>query len=394
MQSCTQKQEQKAVNAGNFIISTTATTYSRVKIVNLKIENYTTETITIKNECPSEPFDVYKFENNQWVQKTTSPELDCSLATDIIINPDEVKQIPYTNWQHALFGEMGKFKIEFKTTIKSEEKTFSSNEFTITKEGMLSQLWRGILYRPIYNILIYFTKVIPGHDLGIAIILLTILVRSILLLPSQKAMVAQRKMQEIQPRLAKIKEQHKGDQQKIAMETMALWKEAKVNPFGSCLPLLMQIPFLIAVFYAIQGGLNPDNTYMLYTIYENFGLHTISTNFFGILELTKTNLYILPIIVGGLQFVQMKLAMARTSKKHDEKDKKDTDKKEKNEMDIANNMMIYMMPVMIAVFTASMPAGVGLYWGSSTVYGIIQQIFVNKGKSNKKDTEVKVKVIS
>jgi YidC/Oxa1 family membrane protein insertase len=174
---------------------------------------------------------------------------------------------------------------------------------------------------------------------------------------------------------------------------MALWKEAKVSPFGSCLPILLQFPFLIAVFYAIKDGLNPDNSYLLYTTYSDFSLQDINVNFLGILDLTKANLYVLPLIIGGLQFIQMKLSLAKKAKKDKESG---IVKKEKNEMEMANSMMIYMMPVMIAVFTASVPAGVGLYWGASTTYGIIQQIIVNKGPmpSTKNDPSVKVKVIS
>jgi YidC/Oxa1 family membrane protein insertase len=173
---------------------------------------------------------------------------------------------------------------------------------------------------------------------------------------------------------------------------MALWKEAKVSPFGSCLPILLQFPFLIAVFYAIKDGLNPDNSYLLYKQYADFTFHEINVNFLGILDLTKINLYVLPILIGGLQFAQMKLMMAKKTKKKVE----NGEKKEKNEMEMANSMMIYMMPVMIAVFTASVPAGVGMYWGTSTIYGIIQQMIVNKTpiQESKNDPSVKVKVIS
>ena len=187
-------------------------------------------------------------------------------------------------------------------------------------------------------------------------------------------------MQEIQPRIEKIKEKHKGDQQKIAMETMAIWKDAKVSPFGSCLPILLQFPVLIALFYVIQRGLNPDNAFLLYANYANLNLSNIDTNFLNILELTKVNFYVLPLVIGGLQFFQMKLAMGKKNIKAG------------NEMAMATNMMTYVMPVMIAVFTASMPAGVGLYWGVSTIYGIVQQIVVNRGKPHTAD-EPTVRII-
>ncbi|PIZ75311.1 hypothetical protein COY05_04215 [Candidatus Peregrinibacteria bacterium CG_4_10_14_0_2_um_filter_38_24] len=364
------------------VFETTDNEYSRRDIVTIKIKNNTSAAITIPNKCPAEPFDTFRNENNEWVKKTYSPQLDCTNKKDIEILPTKEILVPYSTWNHTLFGDMGRYKVEMKTKVGEKEKTLTSNEFTVVEEGIFSKLWIGIFYRPIYNTMIFLAKMMPNHDIGLAIILLTLIIRTILLIPSQKAMKAQKRMQDVQPRLEKIKEKYKGDQQKIAMETMALWKEAKVNPMGSCLPLLLQLPFLIGIFYVVQDSLNPDNTYLLYKTYENFALSDISHTFFGIIDLSKPNLYVLPIIIGGLQFIQMKLSMGVSSPK--------------GEMASASKIMIYLMPVMIAVFTASLPAGVGFYWGTSTLYGIIQQIFVNKGKSTHKkdDNEPTVKVIT
>lgn len=389
MQSCVNKEEDITVKDGNLLVTTTDTEYSRTKLVTVEIENNTEETITLKNQCPGEPFDVFRYENNEWIQKEVSPELDCSKAEDITLNSGDKTLVAYENWNFALFSQMGRFKIELTTKIGEEEKTISTNEFEVVREGLFKQIWNGIFYKPIYNALIWLTAVLPGHYLWIAIILLTIIIRTILLVPSQKAMKAQKRMQEIQPRLEKIKQKYKGDQAKIAQETMALWKESKASPMGSCLPMLLQIPFLIALFYAVQRGLNPDNVYLLYSSYGNFALHDINVSFFGLLDLTQKNLYVLPLIVGGLQFTQMKLSMMRNAKKKDEKGGK---KDKASDMQAATNMMTYIMPIMIAVFTASLPAGVGFYWGTSTLYGIIQQIFVNKSGGKDKD-EPTVRVI-
>lgn len=386
-QSCQNKSAELNKNPGSVTFTTTSNEFSRREDISVNILNDSKETITLPNECPGEPFNVYKFENNDWVQKSITPELDCKNTTELKIEAGKELKVAYTNWNNALFGEMGRFKISFNTTIDSKPITFTTNEFTVVKEGMFRQLFTGLFYRPIYNGLIFLAYIAPSNDLGIAIILLTILIRTILLVPSQKSMKSQRRMQELQPRLNKIKEQHKGDQARIAAETMAVWKEAKISPFGSCLPILMQFPFLIALFYVIRNGLNPDNTFMMYTQYNNFALSDINTGLFGILDLTIPNYYVLPVIIGGLQFIQMKLSFANSAKKQD-------GQPAKNEMAMANNMMTYLMPVMIAIFTASLPAGVGIYWGTSTLYGIIQQVFVNKGGKKKDPEEPTVKVIS
>lgn len=382
MQGCQDKEAELLKNSGNLLFTTTDNEYSRKQVVTVNLQNNTQDTIFIENECPNEPFSVFRKENNEWIPRNASPELNCSEAKDLILEPGQKTKIAYENWNNSLFSEMGIFKIEFTTEIDEEIQTFSTNEFLVVEEGIFRKLSIGLFYRPIYNGLIFLTSVTPGYNLGLAIIILTLIIRTLLLMPSHKAMKAQRRMQEIQPRIEKIKEKHKGDQQKIAAETMAIWKESKVNPFGSCLPLLLQFPFLIALFYVIKGGLNPDNAYLLYTQYGDFSLQNINVNFLGLLDLTKRNFYVLPLVIGGLQFFQMQLAMAKKPKKKG---------KQSNEMAMATNMMTYVMPVMIAVFTASLPAGVGIYWGTSTLYGIVQQVFVNKGPlTDSKEPKVKV----
>ncbi|OGJ48052.1 hypothetical protein A2483_05310 [Candidatus Peregrinibacteria bacterium RIFOXYC2_FULL_33_13] len=253
---------------------------------------------------------------------------------------------------------------------------------------MFSLLWNNLLYRPIYNTLISLVAYLPGHSLGLAIILITILIRFILYFPSQKALRSQKNLQKIQPKLKEIQNKYKGNQEKIALETMKLWKENKVNPFGSCLPLIIQMPILIALFYVVQGGLNPDNTFLLYSPLKNINIPNINHIFLGILDLSKSNKVVLPLIIAGLQFTQMKLSLASSNKKNKEK-QKDNDKKQVDEMQMMNSMMVYFMPIMIAFFTASLPAGVGLYWGVSTLFGIVQQLIINREK-DKNEPEVKV----
>ncbi|MBD3330653.1 membrane protein insertase YidC [Candidatus Peregrinibacteria bacterium] len=374
-QSC-QGDKELPADTGNLLLTTTKDEYGVSKTVTIEIENLTGEEVVIPNECPSEPLNVYRYENNKWTQKTSSPPLNCPDTSDITLAHGDSTRITYENWNYALFSDKGRYKIE----LDYKGRAISSNEFIVTDDGLIKKLWNGVFYKPIYNGLIWLVAIIPGHYLGWAIILLTLIIRTILLVPNHKAMVSQKKLQDIQPRLEKIKEKYKGDQQKISMETMALWKEAKVNPMGSCLPILLQFPFLIALFYVIKGGLNPDKIHLLYTTYENFSISDINVHFLG-LDLTKTNLYVLPLIVGGLQFIQVKLSMARKKKK--------SKNKKQDEMMKATNMMLYIMPVMIAVFAASLPAGVGVYWGVSTLYGIFQQLIINKSR-NKGEAKVKV----
>ncbi|MCX6807545.1 MAG: YidC/Oxa1 family membrane protein insertase, partial [Patescibacteria group bacterium] len=111
-----------------------------------------------------------------------------------------------------------------------------------------------LLARPLYNALIFLADVIPGGYLSIAIIILTLVIRIILLGPAAAAIRSQRAMQVVTPELDKIKKQYAGDQQKIANETMLLFKKHKVNPFGGCLPILIHLPILWAFFWVLKLG--------------------------------------------------------------------------------------------------------------------------------------------
>lgn len=373
--------------------------YKMDDLVNVKLKNNTSVSIEISNDCPGEPLDVFKYVNGEWTQLNVNPKVDCVTTDPYIIQPEEELQLNYQSYNHALFGEIGRYKIAATTEIDGKMQTFESNEFTVTKKGAWGYLWGTFFYQPIYNALIYIVSLVPGHNLGLAIILLTLILRLILFIPSQRGLESQRKLQELQPRIKKLQDKYKDNQQKLAQETFALYKEYKVNPFGSCLPLLIQLPILIGLFYVIQTGLNPDNVHLLYAPLQGFDLSLIDSNFLGILNLQQKEVFVLPLIVAALQFGQMKLALTKKKKPEEaakEKSKK-LDKKGPQagkEMQMASEMMVYVLPIMIALFTASVPSGVGIYWGTSTLFGIAQQLYVNKkvGKKRKKN-EAEVRVI-
>jgi YidC/Oxa1 family membrane protein insertase len=361
------------------IFKTVSSSYAMRENVIVDIENYTNQDLTVKNNCPKQPLQVQYFENNTWVNKEFAANLNCDGTGDLIIKPGEKNKIAFNSWSYELFKNKGNYKI----LLPLADKTLESNQFEIKDPSFFHWLWQTALYQPIYNALILFVSFFP-HDLGLSIIILTIIIRTLLLLPNQKALRSQKKLQELQPKIASLKEKHGNDKEKIALETMSLYKEHKVNPFGSCLPILIQLPILIALFYVIQTGLDVSNQYLLYGPLQNFDITIINTNFLGILELTKINFIALPIIVGALQYLQMRMSLARKKKKADQKPAS-------SEMDIANRTMTVTMPLMIAVFTASVPAGVGLYWAFSTIYGIGQQYVINNQGSSQ---ETKIRVIN
>ncbi len=362
--------------------------YQVGKEVNLKIINNLNSDISLTLNCQGPFLNVYKLEGQNW-RLQLFPRDDLNLnckAQTIVLKSSEESNISLKNWKHRLFGEIGQYQIRHPVIVNQQEQELVSNIFTISARSFLGKIWDEGLYRPIYNSL---TNIFPFKSLAIGIILLTLIIRFILYFPSKKALHSQKKLQDIQPKLKEIQHKYKGNQERIALETMKLWKENKVNPFGSCLPILIQMPVLIALFYVIQDGLNPDNINLLYQPIQNIKLTEINPIFLGILNLTKNNTLFLPIIIGGLQFFQMKLSLPKKNESKQLVNQKETNPKA-NELVMMNNMMLYFMPIMIAIFTASLPSGVGLYWGVSTIFSIGQQVLINREKS--KD-EPKIKVV-
>lgn len=253
-------------------------------------------------------------------------------------------------------------------------------EFAVKEAGGIRKLFRAVITQPLFNLLVFLVDHIPSHSLGWAIVTMTLLVRLVLLLPNQKAMKSQRKLQKLQPEIQALKKKHGKNQQAMAMGTMELYKRHKINPMSSCLPIFLQMPFLLGIYFVVRDGISPQFQGLLYKFQNTLDLSVVNNAFFG-LDLSIPNIWVLPVIVGVAQFFAMRLAIPPTKK--DTPTKKSTKKSKPAEPDMAEQMqqmqkmMIWIFPFMIAFFTATFPAGVGIYWLTSTVFGIAQQKFVN-----------------
>ena len=142
-----------------------------------------------------------------------------------------------------------------------------------------------ILYSPFLNVLVLLYQYLPGHDFGIAVIVLTLLIRLILYPLMAQAIKSQKVMSELQPKIQEIQERCKNDREKQARETMELYRKEKINPFSGCLPLLIQMPILIALFRVFWEGLRPEEMTNLYSFVPHPGI--INPTFLGIIDLSK-----------------------------------------------------------------------------------------------------------
>lgn len=247
--------------------------------------------------------------------------------------------------------------------------------------NIFSFLWNEILYRPLFNSLIMLYNTIAFKDIGIAIIELTIIIRLILLVPSLKALRSQIAIQKLQPELEKIKRKYKDDKQKQSQATMEFYQKNKINPLSSCLPTLIQFPILIALFWIFRDALSSNNMHLLYSFIKNPG--HVNTYFLGLIDLSQKGNWILAILAAVTQFIQAKMITP-----------KQEPNTEKGMQSILTNQMIYFMPVLTLIFALQFPAGLALYWVTTTVFAIATQWFVlreeRQGKLKIKHNEGRV----
>ncbi len=242
-------------------------------------------------------------------------------------------------------------------------------------------MFHTILYQPILNLFIWLYNVMPAHDFGLVIFTLTVLVRLVLYPLTAASIKAQRSMQEIQPKLEALKKEYPNDRQKQAEATMALYKEHKVNPLASCLPMLVQLPILFALFFVLRDAVNPAHSFAgdLYTFVLNPG--TLNTVTFGGLDLAKPSI-VLAILAGLAQWAQAKSLVRQQPPKNAGDGAKD-----ESMAAMMNKQMLYFMPILTAIIGIRFPAGLTLYWFLSTGLMVAQQLFMNRATPKSDDTK-------
>lgn len=215
---------------------------------------------------------------------------------------------------------------------------------------MLS-LYHTFFYNPILEALIFVYQNITFQDLGLAIIVLTLLFRLILFPLFYKRDKDQTLFQKIQPQIKKIQKELKDNKEEQVKALMELYKEHKVNPFGSMLLVLIQLPILIAIYQVILKEIGN---------FDNFTL-------LGFINLREKSV-VLAAIAAILQYYQVKISLPKKNERQE---------KEKQAFDTAS-LMIILGPVLTFGILTNFPSALGVYWLASTVFSIIQQFFINK----------------
>ncbi len=252
-----------------------------------------------------------------------------------------------------------------------------------------------LFYQPIYNALFGLYNIFG--DFGIAIIVMTLLIKAALIPLSRKQIESQKEMQELQPKIKELQKKYKNDKEQLSKKTMALYKEHKVNPAAGCLPLIIQMVIFITMYRVIinltvDGALEIHNEY-LYSFIS--APETVNAFFLGFMDLTVPSIP-LAIITAAAQFYQLKMMQAKTAKAQKEKDAKAVTTKDKKKdsgtpdfATVMQKQMLFIVPIMTLFIGIKFPSGLALYWLTSTLFMIAQQWFImhKEKKVLKKDQE-------
>lgn len=228
----------------------------------------------------------------------------------------------------------------------------------------MSYLFNEIFYKPLFNGLIFLYNIIPHHNMGISIVVLTIIIRLALWPLTDKGIRSQKALAALQPKIEELKKKFKDNKEAQAKALMALYSENKINPLSGILPLLIQIPIIIALWRVFLNSINSDFS----SIYTFIKAPTeIQTVFLGLFDLTQRSV-LLAVIAGVLQYFQTKMIMPAFAKATADKPSEAL-----NFSQIMSKQMLYFGPIISVVIFSTLPAALPLYWIVVTLTTILQQ---------------------
>lgn len=227
------------------------------------------------------------------------------------------------------------------------------------------QFFRTIFFEPLYNLLVHLISIIPGGSVGLAVIIITVLVKAILFPFNVKTVISQIQLKKIQPEIDAIKEKTQ-DKVEQARQTMELYKKYKVSPFSGCLPVLIQIPVILSLYYVFFQGINfnPDILYSSVSIPE-----TMKTTFFGA-DMAGRSVG-LALLAGITQFFQISIVNKRSP----------IQKGEGIQAQIGKSLqfqMKYILPVFIAFIALRLSGAIALYWVVNNLVTIAIELYITR----------------
>lgn len=240
----------------------------------------------------------------------------------------------------------------------------------------MGDIFQTIFYQPLLNALVFFYSFFPWRDFGLAVILLTLVLRIVLYPLSARAFRAQKTLSDLQPKVQEIQEKFKHNKEELSRKMLELYQKEHINPFAAFLPLLIQFPVLIALFQVFRQGVGADQLPLLYSFISQPGV--IETSFLGFVDLSQKSIPI-AFLAGISQYIQGKQAFASNPQKL-HSSKPDLGK-------AIQTQMLYGLPVITVFFTSQLPSALGLYWIASNVFSIWQQWYLIKKHQKAEQTQ-------
>lgn len=241
---------------------------------------------------------------------------------------------------------------------------------------MFSFIFNTFFYNPLYNALVFLIDVLPGADVGLAVIILTIVVKLILFPLSQKALKTQVKLKIAQKEIDEIKKLYKDDQKKMAEETISVYRKHEINPFAGFTTLLIQIPLVFALYFIFaKGGLPMINTQILYPFIHtplNANMHLL-----GLFNVAEKSL-VAAVLVGITQFFQARLSLGSMEVTNSETKPFGQNDFKADFMKGLQIQMKYVLPVVMVLVSANLIAVVPLYWVVGNLFMIGQELYLRK----------------
>ncbi len=215
--------------------------------------------------------------------------------------------------------------------------------FEDTMENAVDYGWLSFLAKPLLSVLNFFYSYVGNY--GVSIILLTFAIKLLLWPLNTKSFKSMNKMKKLQPKINALKEKHGKDKETLNRETMKLYQKEGVNPLGGCLPMFIQMPVYIALYYMIKTSVELYNAPFLPVWLTDLS--------------SPDPYYIIPVALGLTMFIQQSMMPQQGDNKQAQ-------------------MLKYVMPIMFAAISWSLPSGLTMYWFTNTLLGIMQQFYIRK----------------
>lgn len=231
-------------------------------------------------------------------------------------------------------------------------------------------MFHTLFYEPVYNLLVVVLTLVPLHDIGAAIVIVTLIVKALLLPLNMSALRSQYIMKRVEGEMAKIKEEHKSSPQEASRKMMEIYKREKINPFASLFTVIIQIPIFFALYFVFSKGFkaDPSSLYSFVTFPDT--LHSMA---FGLFDVTEKNVFIAVIAAITSYILARRQTSTMVSKKQPHEETF-----QDHFMKSMKVQMLYILPLIVGFSSAVLPSALGLYWSVSNMISYLQDVYMKK----------------